>query len=255
MKTAVSSLVFAALFASTAQAGGLFNFDPAPGGFYVSGYGGGNFVPGSFFTGVSNPDAGVPGPTGVAGAPITVNIEYDTGYQVGGAVGAQLPFKYWGVFHPRLEVEVSYTRLGVSEGSFNGGDQIFSGDQSTTFILLNNYSDIKWSQNQRVIPYVGGGFGVALVRSDVGYFPASATTAGNTFAVVGEDTAFASHIAAGLSAPFGGGGEIYVEGRYTKIYSANLERRFVGGGADLFVADLSDSLNEFTALGGLRWRF
>lgn len=255
MKTAIRSLVIAAALASPAQAGGLFNFDPAPGGVYVSAYGGGNFVPGSFFTGVSNPDAGVPGPTGVAAVPITVNLEYDTGYQFGGAIGAQLPFRYWGVFYPRLEVEVSYTKLDVNEGSFNGGDQIFSGDQSTTFILLNNYSDIKWSENQRIIPCVGGGFGVALVRSDVGYFPAAALTPGNTFAVTGEDTAFASHIAAGLSAPFGESAEVYVEGRYTKIYSADLERRFVGGGADLFVADLSDSLNEFTATAGFRWRF
>lgn len=249
MKNAISCIIAAAALASPAQAEGLFDFDPAPGGVYVSGYGGGNFVPGSFFSGVSNSVAGSPG------APVTVNIEYKTGYQYGGAAGAQLPFKYWRVFYPRLELEVSATRLRVKGGSTNGGDQIFSGDQSTTFVLLNNYSDIKWAKNQRIIPYVGGGFGLALLRSDVGYFPATATTPNDTFAVSGKDTAFASHIAGGFSAPFGESGEVYVEGRYTKIYSANLERRFVGGGADVFDARVTDSLNEFTATGGLRWRF
>ena len=248
-------LAAAALSSTPAFAEGLFNFEPAQSRAYFALFGGGNFTPDSFFTGVSNPAPGVPGPTGIAGAPITVNLDYEVGYQVGGAVGVSMPFKYWKVFHPRLEVEVSYADLQVNDGAFNGGDQIFEGDQSTLFVFLNNYSDIRWSDNQRFVPYVGGGLGVAFVDADIGYFPASATTPGATFAVNGRDTAFASHIAAGVSAPFGGGAEAFVEGRYTKIYSAKLERDFVGGGADLFVADLSDSLNEFTAMAGVRWRF
>lgn len=255
MTVFVRSLIAAAFLTTPAAAQGLFNFDPADSDVYVSLFGGGNFTPDAFFTGVSNPEPGVPGPTGVAGAPLEVNLDYDVGYQVGGAVGVQLPFKYWKVFHPRLEVEVSYTNLVVNDGAFNGGNQIFNGDQSTLFVFLNNYSDIRWSENQRLVPYVGGGLGVAFVDSDVGYFPASAATPGDTFAVRGRDTAFASHIAAGVTGPIAGGAEAFVEGRYTKIYSADLERRFVASDANLFVADLSDSLNEFTAMAGIRWRF
>lgn len=251
----IRGLIAAALLTTPAHAGNFFDFEPAKGGAYVSVYGGGNFRSGGDFEGVSNPQAGVPGPTGVAGAPILVNLDYDVGYQVGGAVGAQLPFKYWNVFHPRLEIEVSYADVDVGSGSFNGGNQIFSGDQSTVFVFLNNYSDIRWTENQRLVPYIGGGLGVAFVDSDVGYFPVSAATPGNTFAVTDSDTAFASHIAAGISAPLGVKAEAFVEGRYTRIYSAGFERRFVGGGADLFVADISDRLSEFTATAGLRWRF
>lgn len=255
MTIRVLTLLAIAASSTPAAAQGLFDFEPAESGFYVSGFGGGNFRPDSLFTGVSNPAPGVPGPTGVAGAPIAVNLDYDVGFKAGGAVGAQLPFKYWSVFHPRLEVEVSYARLAVNEGSFNGGDQIFDGDQSTLFVFLNNYSDIRWTENQRLIPYIGGGAGVAFVRSDVNYFPVGAATPGATFAVNGRDTAFATHAAVGVSAPFSGGAEAFVEGRYTRIYSASLQRQFVGGGSDLFVADISDGLNEVTAMAGLRWRF
>ena len=239
--------------AGTASAEGLFNLQPAPSGFYLSTFGGGSFLNDAEFTGVSNPEAGVPGPTGVAGVPLTVDTEFSSSYTVGGALGYQLPFTYFGVFHPRLEVEVSYLENTVAGGSFNGGAQNFSGDQETLFLYLNNYSDIKLSPDQRFVPYVGGGLGVGFVDSKILYFPASAGAP--TFGVIGDDAAFAGHVAAGASYALDGGLELYSEGRYFRIQNVDLERRFIGGGADLFNGDVEDDIEGFTVTGGLRWRF
>ena len=242
-----------AAMTTASHAEGLFNFEPAPSGFYVSGFGGGAFLNDPTFTGVSDPVAGVPGPTGVAGVPLTVDLDFSSGYTVGGAVGFQAPFTYWGIFHPRFEIEVSYLDADVDAGSFNGGAQTFLGNQDSLFVYLNNYSDIKFSDDQRFVPYIGGGLGAAFVSSDVGYFPATAP--GPVFGVFGDDTAFASHAAIGASYALSEQLELYSEGRYFRIYGAQLERRFIGGGADVFNGDVSDDIDGFTVTGGLRFRF
>jgi len=249
----IAALGLASCLSAPAYAEGLFNFDPAPARPYVSVFGGGSFLPDSDFSGVSNPEAGIPGPTGTAGAPLNVALDYSTGYTFGGAAGSQLPFKYFGVFQPRLEVEVSYLENNIDSGSFNGGVQTFQGAQESLFVYLNNYSDIRWDQNQRVVPYIGGGIGVAFVDSNVDYFPASASEP--VFALQGSDTALAGHFAAGVSYEFGNGAELFTEGRYYRIQNVNLERRFIGGGADLFNGNVEEDLDGITVTGGLRWKF
>ncbi|MEO0879734.1 MAG: P44/Msp2 family outer membrane protein [Pseudomonadota bacterium] len=253
ISTALTTALTAGLATSPANAGDIFNFEPAPSRAYISVFGGGSFLNDSDFAGVSNPDAGVPGPTGVAGAPLDVALDYSTGFTVGGAVGKQLPFTYFGIFQPRLEIEVSYLENDIDAGSFNGGVQTFGGQQEAIFVYLNNYSDIRWSQNQAFVPYIGGGLGAAFIDSDVGYFPASASAP--TFAVQGSDTAFAGHIAAGASYALGQNAELFTEGRYFRIRNAQFERNFVGGGNQIFVGDVDDDIAGFTVTGGLRWKF
>jgi len=252
--SSVAAIVAAiAIQAGPAQAGGLFNFDPAPGGVYISGFGGGSFLSDATFNGVSAPVAGIPGPTGVAGVPLAVDLSFANDVYFGGSLGFQLPFKYFGIFHPRLEVEVSYLQADIEAGSFNGGNQTFLGDQDTLFIYLNNYSDIVWTENQRFIPYIGGGLGAAFVDSNVQYFPAAATAP--VFGVIGEDTAFASHTAIGATYELTDNVELFTEGRYFRIFGARLDRRFISGGADLFNGSVAEDIDGFTLTGGLRFRF
>jgi len=244
--------VFAAM-ALPAQAEGLFSFDPAPSGFYISGFGGGSFLSDATFAGVSDPVVGIPGPTGVAGAPLSVALDYESSVFFGGSLGYQLPFKYFNILHPRLEVEVSYLNADIETGSFNGGAQTFSGDQDALLVYVNNYSDIVLSENQRFTPYIGSGFGLAFVDSNVRYFPATATAP--VFGVIGEDTAFASHTAIGATYDLTGNVELFTEGRYFRIFGARLERRFIGGGADLFNGSIAEDIDGFTVASGLRFRF
>jgi len=215
------ALAFTApLLVSTAHAG-LFDFDPAKGGVYASGFIG---------------EAGVPGALG-APADIDANIGSDAFY--GASLGAKLPFKYWKYFQPRLEVEVSYLENDVEGGSFNGGNQNFEGFQSTLFV--------------KIIPYFGGGIGAGVVDSGILYAPATASAP--TFGVIGEDTGLATISALGVTAKMTDKFDIYTEGRYYKIYGVDAERRFIAGGNDGFSAAVDDDPSGFTLTVGTRLHF
>ena len=150
LKTAAIAALTTFAFASPASAG-LFDFDPAEGGVYASGFIGLAAPSDADFSGIQAPAAGVPG---VAGAPANIEADLDQDVFYGGAVGVRLPFKYWKYFQPRVEAEISYFQSDVESGNFNGGNQTFSGDQSITFFLLNNVSDITWTDDQKVVPYM-----------------------------------------------------------------------------------------------------
>lgn len=226
------------------------SFEPADGGIYFSGFAGGGFASDAGFNGEQNPAAGV---AGVAGAPANVVAEFDTDIFYGGAIGYQLPFTSFKYFHPRVEIEVSSLDSDVSAGSFNGGNQTFSGDQSQLFLFLNSYNDIKWNPNQRFIPYIGGGIGVAFIDENILYFPNNGTATAPTVGVFNDETAIATHGAIGMTYKFTDSLEVYTEGRYTSVYGVDAERRFIAN--DGFNADVSDRINGFSATGGIRVRF
>lgn len=233
--------------ASTAHAG-LFDFDPAEGGFYVSGFVGGSFPSDADFEGTQDPADGVPGTEG-ASAAVEADLDSDVFY--GASVGAKLPFKYWKYFQPRLELEVSYQENDVSGGSFNGGNQDFSGFQSTLFVTVNNYSDFIWKEDQRIVPYFGGGLGFGVVDNGILYGPAD--SAAPTFGVVEEDTGFATISALGVTAKVTDKFDIYTEGRYYKIYGIDADRSFLAN--DGFSAALDDDPDGFTWTVGTRYNF
>ncbi len=237
-------------FASNAYAGDLFKLEPAESGFYVSGFVGGGFPSNASFDGVQDPVAGIPG---AAGAPAEIDADFGTDVFFGGSVGAKLPFKYWKYFHPRLEAEVSFVENDVDGGSFNGGTQTFQGSQETLFATINNYSDIIWSENQRLVPYFGGGIGFGIVDNNIEYFPATATAP--TFAVTGEDTGLATFSALGLTAKVSDQIELYTEGRFYQIFGIDAERRFVANGNDAFSAAVDDRPDGFTLTVGTRVHF
>ncbi|MEO0831982.1 MAG: hypothetical protein AAFU58_00625 [Pseudomonadota bacterium] len=72
MRVAIAALSFSALGAPLASAG-VFDTEPAKGGFYLSGFGGINFGQDADFDGVQDPAAGVPG---LAGGPALVNVDF-----------------------------------------------------------------------------------------------------------------------------------------------------------------------------------
>lgn len=248
-KAVLAATVTAFAVSSTASAG-IFDFDPAEGGFYVSGFVGISAPGDADFEGEQNPAAGVPGAVGAAA---NIEADFDSDVYFGGAVGAHLPFKYWKYFQPRLELEISYSDNDVGEGSFNGGTQTFQGSQSATFFLINNVSDIQWDENQKIIPYFGGGIGIADYNTNIEYFPATATAP--TFAVRNSDSGFATVSTIGATFKATDRFDIYAEGRYLKTYGIDAERRFVSGGADGFSAEVDDDPDGFTLAVGTRINF
>lgn len=250
------TLLLAASFlaiGNTASAQGLFSFDPAEGGAFVSAHIGSAFPGDAEYKGSQNPAASVPGATG---APAIVDSEFDNAVQFGASVGYQLPFKYWTYFQPRVELEISHFESDVDSGALNGGNQVFGGDQSTTSYLLTNYSDIIWSDDQRVVPFIGGGIGVSSIDADITYTGNQTAGAPATFAVRGEDEAFTSTFGAGLTYRASDSFELYGEARITTLYDVQLERRFIANGADGFNANVEDNnINNGSLLFGVRKRF
>lgn len=247
---ALSSSVLALAILPVSANAGIFDTDPAEGGVYVSGFIGTNLPSDLNFEGIQAPDAGSPG---ALGAPANVSAKTENSFYFGGAVGGRLPFKYWKYFQPRLELELSYSETDIEGGSFNSGNQTFSGDQSTLFGVVNSYSDIIWKDDQQVVPYVGGGLGFADVDTDILYFGGTATAP--TFGVFGDSTNLVTFSSVGLSYKTTEKADVFAEGRYYTIYDVDAERRFIGGGADIFNADVDDNVSGFTFTVGTRVNF
>ncbi len=239
--------------AATPVHAGIFDKTPTDGaGVYVSGFVGVALPSDTDFDGTQNPAAGVPG---AAGGPASIDANLDSDVYFGGAIGGRLPYKFLKTFQPRIELEISHFDSDVSSGDFNGGNQTFSGNQSQTFFLLNSYNDIRWKENQTVVPYIGGGIGVAVVDSDIQYFPNNGIFTAPNFAVQGEDTAFTTVSTAGVTLNASDKFDIYAEGRYIKTYGVDSERRFINNGANGFSADVDDDPDGLAFTVGTRLKF
>ena len=234
------------------QAKGIFDTDPAEGGFYVSGFVGAGFLGDADFDGTQDP---APGSPGVVGAPANVDVDFDTDVYFGGAVGYRLPYRFLTYVQPSLELEISYIDADVGSGSTNGGDQSFGGSQERLFIFVNSLAEIIWSEDQAFIPYIGGGLGAGFIDSSIEYFPNNGVATSPTFAVQGTDTGVTSHTMLGVRIPVNEQFEIYGEGRYVLSLNIDADRRFVGDGGETFNARVNDDLDAFTLTAGLRWKF
>ena len=219
-------------------------------GWYVAGFAGAGFPGDAELTGVQNPVAGAPG---TAGAPARIATDFDSDATFGLALGYDTPWEFFGIFNPRLELEYSRIEADVSGGSFNSGSQPFSGDVSIDFFLINNYSDIIWDDNQTVIPFVGGGLGVATVDANILYAGGGSPTP--NFVATGDDSGLAGTVAGGLTWLTGTQWEIYGEARYYQIRDLEFERRFIGGGANLFNASVEDDFDGSSLTIGARYNF
>lgn len=209
-------------------------------GVYVSGFVGGAFLQDVDFVNET-----------ATGGPITISPEYQSSVYFGGAIGYATGKRFFSMFRPRIEAEVSYFKSDIEGGAANGVAQTFNGDQDTVFVLLNSYADLITSDNQRFKPYIGGGLGVARVSADATYQGSGATAP--LFALSGEDTGFVGHGAIGASFAMTERLELYSEARYVRVFDVELDRR--AGVAGVVTRDLEDNLSGFTVAGGLRWRF
>ncbi|MEM7494401.1 MAG: outer membrane beta-barrel protein [Pseudomonadota bacterium] len=233
---------------ATAMAGSV-QADDDP-GFYVSGFLGLGAPGDAGLSGVQNPEPGAPG---VAGAPANIGVEYDSDLNFGVAIGYDTGWEFFDLFQTRLELEYSRIDADVDSGSFNDGNQPFSGDTSIDFFLLNNYTDIVWRDDQTIIPYIGGGIGVGIVDANILYAGGGATSP--NFAATGDDSGLAGTIAGGVTFETADQWDLYGEARYYQIRDIELERRFIAGGADLLNAKVEDDFDGFTFSVGVRRKF
>ncbi len=243
---ALPAIAFAAPAAAQSD-----NFTPE-GGVYVSLQAGVTSPSDETFTGVQDPQGASPG---VAGAPASVDVQSDEGFVGTVAVGYRIPKRIFGLFQPSVEVEYSYAEADVSGGSFNGGNQTFGGSAEVNTFSINYQSDIRWSDNQKVIPFWGGGIGVAEVEPGVNYFPNNGVATAPTFAITGSDTGLSLQSNIGVQFVLSDNIELQTRVRYQRVSGLDFERTFVGGGANAFNADLDGRFETVSLLAGVRYRF
>lgn len=258
MNTAISlrtiatiSSVAALAAASPAFAQDTKEFEPE-GGAYISVLAGVTSPTDSDFSGVQDPQGNAPG---VAGAPADVRVEFEDTFQGAVAVGYRLPKHVFGIFQPSLELEYSRSTPDVDGGAFNGGNQTFAGDFEVNTYAVNYQSDIRWSNNQRVIPFLGGGIGIADVDANATYFPNNGVATAPTFAVRDSDTALYLQSNAGVTFVLNENFDLNTRVRYQRIDGLDLDRRFIAGGANDLNAQLEGDYETVSLLAGIRFRF
>jgi len=252
VQTALSATIMLALGAAAPASA---QQDDAYGeeGLYLSLSAAADFPNSGEFDGVQAPDPGVPG---ASGDPASVSVDYETGFNVRGAVGYE--FDRGVLFKnlvPRIEVEFEYGENDVSSGTFNGGNQTFGGDITRYAVKASFYNDIRWSKDQTFIPYFGTGLGIGVVDTNITYFPNNGIATAPTFAVSGSSTSFTTHSAIGATIKLGPQLELFGEGRYTDYRNGDFERIFVGDGSGGFNADLQGDTETFSLGAGIRYRF
>lgn len=240
---------FALAPAAIAQSG---SDGPADGGLYVSVLAGVTSPTDSDFQGVQNPQAPSPG---TAGAPALVSLGFEEDFIGTVAVGYRLEKRFLGIFQPSIEIEYSKSSPSVDGGSFNAGNQTFGGDFKLDTYSLNYQSDIRWSRGQRVIPFLGGGIGIADVSANATYFPNNGVATAPTFAVRDTDTGISLHSNAGLTFKLSDNIDVSARVRYQRVTELEFDRRFIAAGNDAFNARLKGSFETVSLLSGVHLRF
>lgn len=222
------------------------------GGLYISVAAGVSVPNNSEFSGVQAPVAPSPG---MPGAPANADVNFGTDFTAQGAIGYRFATRFLGVFQPSVELEYNYASASVSSGAFNGGNQTFGGDFDIDSYSLNYQSDIRWSNGQRVIPFLGSGIGIADIRANILYFPNNGVATAPTFGVIGNDTAFTLQSNAGVRFVLTDSIELQARARYQRIRGLDFERRFIAGSNNAFNAQLEGNYDSFNFLAGVRYNF
>ena len=182
------------------------------------------------------------------GAPREVVTEFENGGLFGGAIGARV--LNYGDATLRTELEATYRQVQVLDGSFNGGNQTFFGEQDVLTIMVNAAVDYD-AFGGAVKPFVGVGIGVLNIDSNVQYRPPSGALLGlnNT------TTNAAVQVFGGASVPLNEQVDFFFQGGYlTGLGEADFERRIVSAGGVLD-SIVSERYEEASVRGGLRFNF
>lgn len=195
LKTAALTFMGVSALAFTGHAGDYVVTQPAPQvdyassdfGFYLSGFGGVNLID----------EFKAPG--------MGLSTDPNTGYAVGGAVGADL-----GMF--RLEVEGTYRDNNIDSVNVRGREFNTDGEVTSWSAMGNLLYDIPLTNQLNA--YIGGGIGAAGIGADLAY---GRTTFDD------RDVVFAWQGIGGVSFAFTPAAELFVEYRYFHANNPELD--------------------------------
>lgn len=179
----------------------------------------------------------------LSGGPIGVNNEYeDAGFMVSGALGISLS-KWLGTSGFRGEIELGYLENEIDAhnvegiGKFTGGDAF--GDTSVFFGLASIYYD--FDVNLPIKPFIGAGGGFGHVE-----FDGHGVSAANPV-LDDDDTGFAWHASAGVTAHFSENVAVEIGYRYLSVVDVDLESE---DGTESSV-----DIDNHIVYGGLKYSF
>ena len=242
--TPMNKIVLAASLATLLSAGtngfaadAVIGSDPAPAGFdesrlYVSGFVGATFIDDNAFENV------------VTGTSNTVALEFDTGIYAGGAIGKDLG--EYGPGNLRGELEISYLNSDVSRLDFSGNGaspDVLLGDPEFSSVNLAANLLIDLPTGGAITPYFGAGLGVAFTSIEAAYGPG--------VALDDSDTNFLLQGIVGASASINETTELFVEGKYTRIFDVE-SQRVAPTGAITGIGNAD--FDTVSVVGGLRFR-
>lgn len=176
----------------------------------------------------------------INGGPESVDVDLDTGFNIGVGVGASIGNNF------RVEGELSYSDEDVDGVAFSGNGPAaeinVSGDVRTVALFANGYYD--FVNTSQFTPYVGVGLGLARVDQDFVYGPG--------VRVDDSDTVFATQLIAGASYDLGDGFALTGDVRYRRFYDIEADR-LAPTGAN--TGGIEGDLDSFAVNVGVRFSF
>lgn len=208
------------------------NFDTSR--FYISAFAGATFTRDVDLSGL------------VGGNPQTVELELDTGFVLGGALG----YDYGDIGNGvglRAEIELSYSDNDIDQIFFSGNGPAaeinVGGDFSTTNLFVNALIDLPKFGNEIITPYVGGGIGIAFSDLDAVYGPGVRLDQ--------SEENFAAQAIIGASIATTESTDLFVEGRYSRIFNFETPR-FAPTGA--LTGVIEDDIDTLSVNAGFRFK-
>lgn len=177
------------------------------------------------------------------GTPITVNLDLDTGFNVGAAAGASFGTLSVGPFTPRAEVEVSYRRANIGAIAFSGNGPApevnIGGEVDTLSFGVNALLD--YTAFGDFVPYAGIGVAASIADVDAIYGPG--------VQVVADGTSFGIQGIVGASYAVTDTISVTLDGRYYTVFNVSGERILPNGTVS---HQVSESLSGWSVNAGLR---
>lgn len=202
--------------------------------FYVSAFAGATFIDDVVLRGL------------VGGNPQTVELDFDTGYVIGGALG----YNYGDIGNNvglRAEIELSYSDNDIDQIFFSGNGPAaeinVGGDFTSTNLFVNALFDLPELGNDLITPYAGAGIGVAFTDLNAIYGPGVVLDS--------SDENFAAQAIIGASVRATENVDLFVEGRYSRIFDLETPR-FAPTGA--LTGTIEDDVDTYGVNVGFRFK-
>jgi len=209
--------------------------------YYISVFVGAGFTDDASFAGIVTPPGG----------PQTVDTDFDTGLNFGGAVGLFLPSLATDSYTPRMELELSHLNSDADTLDFSGNgvgnENNTSGDISRTLLMVNALVDI--DTGSEITPFLGAGIGAAFTDIDIVYGGAPGAPPPILFS--DDDTNLAAQAIIGASYELTQETSVFVDGRYTRIFDVDGARFNPGG----LTGIIEDDVSNYSVNVGLSYKF